>query len=93
MKFTIALLAALAATGVVAVPTAEPADLAPADLETRENLESRAPCYYPSECSIFGAAKCEHYCRRDGAPGYETVEVTRMEKCNLLNQKRCCCSS
>ena len=110
MKFSLALLAALAATAI-AIPNPDPYpdgdDAAvpepipvPADapyLDTRNAdasapLEKRKPCYYPSTCSWFNAAKCEHYCRRNGTPGYETVGVDRMEKCNLLNEKRCCCS-
>ena len=102
----ITLIAALTATALAVPnpngnpdpgPTPEPIPV-PADapyLEARSaepDLDKRKPCYYPSTCSWFNAAKCEHYCRRNGAAGYETVEVNRMEKCNFLNEKRCCCS-
>jgi hypothetical protein len=81
-SFIVTLAAAFAASFVSGSPAASLPDA----------LEKRASCYYPSTCSWFNAAKCQHYCRRNGKPGYETVGVTRMEKCNLLNQKRCCCT-
>ena len=52
-------------------------------------LETREACYHGSDCSWFYGAKCEAYCRQWG----QDVGVDRMEKCNLLNEKRCCCTS
>ncbi|KAK3947715.1 hypothetical protein QBC32DRAFT_353541 [Pseudoneurospora amorphoporcata] len=52
-------------------------------------LVERKACYHSSDCSWFYAAKCEQYCRQWG----QNVGVDRMEKCNLLNQKRCCCTA
>ena len=51
-------------------------------------LAKRKPCYHAGECSWFGAAKCEQYCRNWG----QNVGVDRMEKCSWKNDKRCCCS-
>ena len=65
---------------IVASPASQPAAKA---------LEERTPCYRASDCSWFYAAKCEQYCRNQGGQG---VGVSRMEKCNLFNQKRCCCT-
>ncbi len=52
-------------------------------------LVDRAACYHSSDCSWFYAAKCEQYCRQWG----QNVGVARMEKCSLLNDKRCCCTA
>jgi hypothetical protein len=77
-SFTILLLAVLA-TCIAGSPR-------PNVLEGIEPVK-RAACHHESECSWFSGAKCEHYCRQFGA------DVANMEKCNLLNQKRCCCTS
>ena len=84
MKFsTLAALALALVAPAIAGPAASPEAAA-----MPKELGTRAPCYHSSTCSWFNAAKCEQYCRRWG----QDVGVSRMEKCNLLNQKRCCCS-
>lgn len=81
MKFPAAVLLATLVTGIVSSPTSDPAGSFP-------QLVERKACWHESTCTWFGAAKCEHYCRQFG----QSVGVSRMEKCNWLNQKRCCCS-
>ena len=52
-------------------------------------LQERKACYHASDCSWFYAAKCEQYCREQAG---QSAGVDRMEKCNFLNEKRCCCT-
>lgn len=79
MKTSILIIVAALTTGILSSP--HPASPV---------LVERKPCYHASTCSWFGAAKCEQYCREQGG---QNVGVDRMEKCNLLNQKRCCCTA
>ncbi|TPX09460.1 uncharacterized protein E0L32_009348 [Thyridium curvatum] len=51
-------------------------------------LVERKACYHESDCGWTYGAKCEHYCRQYG----QDVGVDRMEKCSILNNKRCCCT-
>jgi len=81
MKTSIVMSIAALAVGILGNPHGSP----PSGLK----LVERAPCYHASECTWFGAAKCEQYCREQAG---QDTNVDRMEKCNLLNQKRCCCS-
>ena len=60
---------------------------APASYIFEPKLVKRAKCYHESDCSWFFGAQCEHYCRGFGK------DVTNMEKCDLLNRKRCCCTA
>jgi hypothetical protein len=78
------ILAAIAAfsAGVLASPSADsPRGHFP-------QLVERKACYHASDCSWLYGAKCEQYCRQWG----QNVGVDRMEKCSLLNDKRCCCT-
>ena len=79
MKTSIIVLVTTLAAGAFATPQPE----------SLPALEARKACYHSSTCSWFNAAKCEQYCRQWG----QQVGVDRMEKCNFLNQKRCCCTS
>lgn len=81
MKFT-ALLFLTAITGAIAGPTTDSS-------ERPSGLVAREACYHQSDCSWFNAARCENHCREYG----EDIGVDRMEKCNWLNEKRCCCTS
>lgn len=69
-------------TGVLASPAAETSERFP-------ELVARKACYHSSDCSWSYAAKCEQYCRKWG----QNVGVDRMEKCDWMNRKRCCCTS
>ena len=79
-----AILLLTALTGALATPATGADTSSPFPRE----LETRKACWHSSDCSWFYGAKCEQYCRQWG----QDVGVDRMEKCNLLNQKRCCCS-
>ncbi|KAJ4172993.1 hypothetical protein NW754_003199 [Fusarium falciforme] len=81
MKTPFVLLVATLITGIAAGPASELKERFP-------QLVERKPCYHESDCSWFYGAKCESYCRQWG----QDNGVDRMEKCNLLNEKRCCCS-
>ncbi|KAK0719441.1 hypothetical protein B0H67DRAFT_151508 [Lasiosphaeris hirsuta] len=81
----LAILTTLTGTAL-ATPAAEPAQSARSPFP---QLFERKACYHSSDCSWFYAAKCEQYCRQWG----QNVGVDRMEKCSLLNDKRCCCTA
>ena len=84
MKTSTLLTLAALTTGILATP----AGTSPNNKRFPQLVE-RAPCYHSSDCSWFYGAQCEQYCRKWG----QNVGVARMEKCNLLNMKRCCCTA
>lgn len=87
MKYTALL--SISILALVGGPTSVLAEAFPKPHIRPPMLMERKPCYHASDCSWFYAAKCEQYCRQQGG---QHSEVDRMEKCNLLNQKRCCCT-
>ena len=80
MKFTSLTLAATFALGVLASPISDNPPVA-----IRSALESRASCVATSDCSWGYSGKCEQFCRVLG------FRFKKMEKCDWLNRKRCCC--
>ncbi|KAK1831895.1 hypothetical protein QBC39DRAFT_350430 [Podospora conica] len=85
MKTTSILALFASITAVIATPAGE----APQSANNLPKLAERAACYHASTCSWLNGAKCEQYCRQWG----QHVGVSRMEKCSLLNDKRCCCTA
>lgn len=78
----------LALLATVTAVLATPAGDAPEGAHFPKLVERKA-CYHASDCSWLYGAKCEQYCRKWG----QNVGVDRMEKCSLLNDKRCCCTA
>ncbi|KAF2271233.1 uncharacterized protein EI97DRAFT_438031 [Westerdykella ornata] len=85
MKIINLALAATFAFGAFASPIAEPATSGNPSIALRSVLEDRATCVATSDCSWGYAGKCEQFCR---VLGYK---FKKMEKCDFLNRKRCCC--
>ena len=86
MKLTGLLFITTLAAGVLASPAAEAPSSASPQLAARAVLEDRAAkCVATSDCSWGYAGKCEQFCR---VLGYD---FRKMEKCDWLNRKRCCC--
>ncbi|SPO03062.1 related to ribosomal protein [Cephalotrichum gorgonifer] len=86
MKLTGLVFIASLAAGVLALPAADSPTSPVPNLAERAGLETRAAkCVATSDCSWGYAGKCEQFCR---VLGYD---FRKMEKCDWLNRKRCCC--